>query len=408
MRPLVINRHRSILALALVVATAAAASAGPADPPLNRNLGAYLKNFILSSPCNIGVNCKQPTTSSECGNAIFEDPNFADGSQLAADIVKFSVSGGSVWQVFRNGGSSTVGTTIRHPGMQPDGTNLLDPLPILQGDPDGDGNPTCGPNCTPDYGDIEKLCGFPTVFPGCNPGLPITVANGADCNPLAQDQVPGNGRCDLAAGAYGDLQVQNFGKVTFQGGDYEFCSVTYGRNTNTIADAPSVINIPAPGSMNVNNESTFGTKCGDITVHMKGAGTFSLGRNVNVNAFVCAPQALVTLGDSNKLTGQFVGDVVQSNKNNDGFCCGGGGSCTCVDTFAPTTAKVGDTITFTSNCDLNNATAVTICGINANISTKSASELKAVVPAGASGPCVVKISSAVGTYTAAGTLTVTP
>jgi hypothetical protein len=413
MRPLMTVMRRSALGVALVVATTTVAGAA-GNPPLNRNLGAYfvfasrttrLKNFHLLSPCNIGVNCAQPSTQSECGQAIFSEPEAADGSQIAADSVSISQAGGKVWQIFRNKGGPLTGTIIGLPGMQPDGTDLLDPLPILA-DLDMDGIPSCGPNCTPDYGDIEAACGFPAVFPGCDPGRPILVSSNSDCDPLGEDQNTGNSRCDLAPGAYGILQVLNGGNVTFLGGDYQFCNVAYGKNTNTIANGPTTIDIPAPGSMNINNLSSFGSQCGDFTIRMKGAGTFGLGRNVNLNAFVCAPQATVNLGDSNFLTGQFVGDTVLSNKNNEGRCCGG--SCTCVDAFSPTSGMVGDEITLTSNCNLNNATGVKICGIVATINSKNATELKVKIPVGASGACAIEVESVPGVYTVAGTLNVTP
>jgi hypothetical protein len=413
MRPLMSVMRRSALGVTLVVATATVAAAA-GNPPLNRNLGAYfifasrtarLKNMNLASACNIGVNCARPNTSSECGTAIFEHPNAADGSQIAADIVNITQAGGSVWQLFRNGGGPLAGTTIRLPGMQPDGTDLLSPLPILD-DIDGDGNPSCGLNCDPDYGDVEAACGFPTPFPGCDPGRPILVNSGSDCDPLAEDQNPGNGRCDLAPGAYGILQVQNGGNVTFVGGDYQFCNVAYGKNTSTIASSATTIEIPAPGSMNVNNQSSFGNQCGDFTIRMQGAGTFSLGRGVSINAFVCAPEALLSLGDGNFLTGQFVGDTVLSNKNNEGRCCGG--LCTCINSFTPTSGKVGDIITLNSDCNLNNATGVKICDIDTPIITKSATQATVAIPVGASGACTVKVESVPGVYKAAGTLNVMP
>jgi hypothetical protein len=144
---------------------------------------------------------------------------------------------------------------------------------------------------------------------------------------------------------------------------------------------------------------------------VKGVVSTTFGRNGNMAMNLCAPSALVNLGHNNVLTGQFVGDTVQSDEDNDGHCCASG-NCTCFDEFHPSTVKVGDTLTLTSACDLTKATAVTICDVPVATPfvSQSASEIKVLVPSipGLPKSCAVKIISPVGVYTANDTLQVNP
>jgi hypothetical protein len=412
MRPFKTSTRRLALSVILLGGLSGVASA--AGHTFRRDLKGFfafaeremhLKNLTLSDACNVGVNCAQPSPNSECGNIILDDAQFADGSQIGADVVKFTKPGASVWEVFHNKPPAIAASIIRDPGMQPDGSDLLGALPILP-NLDGDANPSCDSNCNPDVGDLEAACGFPDPFPSCDPSKPVTVPSNSDCVGAA-DGTPGNSRCDLAPGTYGDLQVQNFGKLNLTGGGYVFCSVNVGKNATILADSPAIVDIADGGFFNLNNESSFGQKCGDIAVRLKGTDSVAFGRNASVTAFVCAPGGTINLGHANQLTGQFIGDSVFANQDNDGHCCAGG-VCTCFDSFAPTSAKVGDTITLTSMCDLTSATGVKICGINAIITSKTAGELKVTVPAGATGSCSVQVESAAGVYTAGGTLTIVP
>lgn len=377
--------------------------------PLRRDLPSYfifalrnadLKNMSVLGPCNVGVDCAQPSTNSSCGVVDQENVLYADGSQIAGDLVRFSKPGANVFQVFRNKGAPLSGVTIRDPGPQPDGTNLLQPLPIL-GDVDHDGNPSCGPGCVVDAGDLAVACGFPSPFPACAPGNPVHAVAGSDCVGVP-DAVPGNGRCDLAAGAYGDLTVANAAAIDLTGGDYVFCNVNVGKSTTTTTSAASTLDVA--GEVHVNNDARFGQQCGDLVLNAKGAGGFTFGRNSAIVGTFCAPERTLALGHDNDLTGQFIGDVVRADSNDRGHCCGG--SCSCYDAFAPSAAQPGETIDLTSGCDLTNVTEVTICGVDAPIASKSVGTLEATVPALPAGPCPVSVVSAAGTFTGVGTLTI--
>lgn len=366
---------------------------------LRRDLGSYFifanrsvsgKNMRLLSACNIGVNCAQPSQNSSCGTISFEDAFFADGSQIAGDKGNFNKAFADAFQAFLNKGGPFPNLLVRNPPIQSFAT------PIITG--------TCDNACNPDVSAIEALCGVPNPFPACDPTKFVQVNPGGDCQG-APDGVPGNGACDLGPGTYGDVNVKNDAKITFAGGTYNLCSLTFGKNADGSAASATVINIDDAGAFRVNNASNFGSQCGEFTINVSGKGVVSFGRNASIAAKVCAVASDINLGHNNDLLGQFVGDTVTANRDNDARCCGG---CTCFDEFSPTSAKAGDNVTLTSQCDLNNTTAVKVCGVTATIVSKSANTLVFTVPAVAPGPCPIDLESATGVYRAFQQLTVLP
>lgn len=377
-------RGRSgILAVGLAMSLALGSPAGA--QPLRTDLSSYfvfaqrnasLKNLHLNDRCNVGVGCVQPSANSSCGVVNLDDVLFGDGSQIAGDVVKIR-SGGNVFQVFRNSTNSLAGVVIRQPPVQPL------PNPIIPG--------SCGQGCSTNPAPLEVACGFPNPFPSCTPGAPVTVAVGKDC---PGDTMTGNGRCDLPPGSYGLIEVQNGAAMTLASGTYVACSFRVGKNAEVLGSA-SLVLIPGAGFFKVNNSSLVGQQCGDITVLLKGAGDVSLGKGSTIAAKVCAPESTIGLGNGNQLTGQFVGDTVVADFGNNAQCCD---RCTCFDDFTPKTARVGDTVTLTGGCDMTNAQAVRICAIPAPIVSKTASEVRVKVPAGASGQCVVELDSGPGTF----------
>ena len=70
----------------------------------------------------------------------------------------------------------------------------------------------------------------------------MRAAPESDCEG-APDAVLGNGRCDLAPGTYGDLSVLNDAKLTLLGGTYTFCGFQFGRRTETVASAATIVNV---------------------------------------------------------------------------------------------------------------------------------------------------------------------
>lgn len=403
-------RMAAVVGGSLLLASVAAA----ANPPLVTDLSRYfifsmknagLKNITLLGACNIGVNCAQPNPNSSCGVTTNENVFYADGSQLAADVSKFNRPGASVWQLFSNQVNGASNLVVRLPGSKPDGSDPL-VLPILP-DLDGDGNPSCkteAQSCVPDNGDLAVACGFPAVAPACDPTLPVKVVPASDCIG-APDAVPGNGRCDLPPGTYGDLNVQNAGLLTLVGGDYVVCGLLIGKSTTTTIGTPAVIDVL--GDLRINNDSTFGQGCKGITVRLHGFGDSSFGRNATIQGDFCAPDRTMLIGHNNDLTGRFIGDTITADSNNRGHCCDPvATACACFDDFSPTTAMVGDAITLVGSCDMAATTGVRICGLAATFTVVTPTEISAQVPAGAAGACPVQLDSSAGTYTASATLTV--
>lgn len=394
-------RSREIGTLLALMAGLTLVAAPVAAQPLKRDLGSYfifaqkfarLKNFSMDNACNVGVNCAAPNASSTCGELLFDAATFADGSQTVGDRTFCTAPGAVVSQLFKNQGGPCNGITLLHPPVEP-----FDPMPIIAG--------TCGVGCVPDNTAIEALCGFPVPFPTCDPSKPVKVQPGQDCIG-APDTAPGNGRCDLAPGVYGNISVRNKGSISLTAGNYDVCLFKVGRDATVTADS-AVIRIPDGGEFKGGGGSHIGQMCGDITVLMKGTKSrLTFGRLLTVYAKVCAPESALKLGHGNHFFGQFVGDTVTANRDNHGMCCGS--HCTCIDSFSPSSAKMGDTVTLTGNCNLNNTTGVEICGVAAIITNKTATELKVTVPAVAPGQCTIRVLSATGFFDAASKLTVTP
>lgn len=406
-------RHSFVVCAAALFAATSVAAAPTPDPPLNRDLSVYfifsmrhthLKDMKMTQRgCNVGVNCQRPSAHSDCGVILHDAPYYADDSQIAGCTAKFAKPGGSIWQLFTDHPMSLENVVIRHPGINPDGTNPCN-APILP-DVDGDGQPSCqtvGQQCVPDFGDLYASCDFPVSFPACDPGKPVKAAVQADC---AGDTQPGNEMCDLAPGVYGDVQVLNGATLNLDGpGEYVMCSLVAGRNVKIFGPG-AMIYVPDGGQFKVNNGSIVGLNCGDVGLKVNGAGTVHFGRNSSINMRVCAPESTVRLGHGNKLFGQFFGYIVDSDASNEGGCCPG--MCTCFDTLDPTQAHEGDTITLESHCDLTVATSVEVCGITAPMLTQTSDKITAQVPVGTSGSvCDVEVLSPAGTFIHVDQLTV--
>src|SRR5262245_35556403 len=401
--------HHVLAAMLLAVATAGPAVA--AGPPLRRDLDSYvifglrsvgLKDMTVTGGCNVGVDCAQPTANSDCGVVTHENPNYADGSQIAGDRARFNTGGGIIFQLFSNDATGLENVFLGSPPVEPV------TLPIL-GDLDGDGKQSCAAGCVVDAGDLAKACGFPTPSPACDPAKGVVVTPLADCP--SGDVLPGNQRCDLPPGVYGNLEVRDQASLTFAGGNYVVCDLNVGKNTETLANAATTVQ--ASGVVRVSNDSNFGPaagqSCGLIRVNVNGPGTFSFGRQATINGYFCAPERTMQIGHDNNLTGRFFADTVSGDSNNRAFCCLGAptdAGCACLDSFAPTVASVGTIVTLFSTCSLDVATEVRICDIAAPIVAQTEDKIEATVPAGAAGACQLQLISPAGVFTAAGTLTV--
>jgi hypothetical protein len=404
-------------AITVAATIAIGAQAAWAQPALKRDLDSYfifalqsasLKNFNLNGACNVGVNCAQPSSNSSCGVIVHENATYDQGSQIVGDVARFNRPGAVIWQLFSNKPSGLNNVSIGLPPVQSF-------VPPVLGNIDGDANPSCSTanqQCVVDYGDLYAACGFPAVFPACDLTKSIVVLPNSDCPVIINDPVPGNNVCDLEPGVWGNVSIQNGGRLNLVGGTYTFCNFQSGQHVNITASADTTIYMN--GDLDLRDDVDFGpapgTDCGQIEVFANGPGVVGFGRDSDINGYFCAPERLLRLGHNNNLTGRFFAEVVNADSNDRGFCCEEGGACACFDTLTPSTASVGANVTLTGNCGLGEATGVTLlCGLNsfpATIVTQSGTELVFTVPAGASGACQVKVESVSGVFTGTSTLTV--
>src|SRR5262249_38976821 len=109
------------------------------------------------------------------------------------------------------------------------------------------------------------------------------------------------------------------------------------------------------------------------------------------------------------LTGRFFGDAISGDSNNRAFCCADAppdNRCAAVDSFLPSAASAGRPTALSSTCARSAATGVRIGGIAAPFAPGAEEKGEVPAPRGAAGACPVQVLSPAGTYTAAGTLTV--
>jgi hypothetical protein len=296
----------------LSMTSAAAAQA----PPLRRDLADYAlfaqravqveRLFLLDG--NLGANCPG-TRLPGCGivQADLTILGAGDG-QIAGETVLLSRSESTVSQLFTRQLSVGSRVTIVTPGTEPNGTEVLFP-PILD-DVDGDNRPSCDDECRPDTGDLKKACGFPPTFPACDPGKPVIATAGSDCSGL--DAEPGNARCDLLPGAYGDLQVGFGATLALASGDYAVCNVRIERN-GVLGAAAARLLVSDGGLVRAESYATIGGTCTDLDILMDGTSRLLLDTGSTIVGDVCAPEGAIDLGISANVVGRIVGDSIRAS-----------------------------------------------------------------------------------------------
>lgn len=291
-----------------------AVTAGAAAPELRRDLDSYfllasrrarLPDVTLESACNVGVNCARPVPDDgRCGRLVLGRGRFAVGAQAAGDEVRCTKPGLALWQLFRNAGTCGDAT------IQVTPPQTFAP-PIIPG--------TCDAACVPDVAALQAACGFPEPFPSCDPGTPVTVRPGADCDGAA-DERPGNGDCDLAPGAYGAVRLDNDAQLTLDAGTYVMCGLTVGRRAS-VASTETTLAIPSSYDLRVGNGARVGFTCGLLRVLLAGDGAAALGRQTNVAARVCAPERRVRIGSGTTVSGRIVADEATTGRDIRAVCC---------------------------------------------------------------------------------------
>jgi hypothetical protein len=172
--------------------------------------------------------------------------------------------------------------------------------------------PSCGPATTfqlPIVADPVAACGFPNPFPACS----------ADSS---KSKVVIDGQTLMLApdpAGYGDVRVLAGGTLILGGGDYRFCSLRAGRNSNIFVQHPSSINVA--GTVNLANNVFLGPDPSitpqisprDIRLFVNGT-MVHFSSQADVHAALCAPTALLRLTRAAHLNGTFVADTIHTER----------------------------------------------------------------------------------------------
>jgi hypothetical protein len=350
----------------LVVAAILAATTIHAEPTLDRDLRDYmilaqrsaaLKNFAIEAPgCNIGVNCGEGHTNAACGVLNAKNASLGGVSQAVANRLCASDQFGAV---FRNepSGCDPTCDMVTDQGSGPGCTTAWEPP--LVGDLDHDGRPSCDAGCVTDPDDLAAACGVALPLPACDKKKTVFVTENHDCS--VGDVIPGNRRCDLAAGTYGTVIVRNGAWLQFSAGTTVVCNLKAGKATRVKSAGPAVVIAPDKGAIKLNNDADVGSDCGMLRF-VADRGVVHFGRNGDITADVCAIRGLAKLGHANTLRGQFFGDRVLSDFDNDGRCCASRVVVTTTTTTLATTTTTSTTTTSTTTTLGGGTTTTTLGG----------------------------------------------
>lgn len=269
--------RKSLAALGLALATAAAVSTARAAGP-SRNLADYvllgidrvkLKDQSFVGSGDVGTNETAGRGLGDSGLSFGRGVVLAAGTQAVGDVCK--ASGTKVFDLFTNRLLSPLGNvTITGTGPTP-----FAPLPL-----------------------IAPLPKLPPFSPG---NVPLVVHGG--------QTLP------LAAGAYGDVVVQNGGTLELQGGTYELRSLQTGQHVAVRADAP--VTLDAQGTFQIGDSSFIGPTDSSVAAHdivVNVGGTLvRFGAESQAVLYVFAPKATMLFGRNFVGIGQFVGRNINTD-----------------------------------------------------------------------------------------------
>jgi hypothetical protein len=162
-----------------------------------------------------------------------------------------------------------------------------------------------------------------------------------DCS--VGDLVPGNFQCDLPAGTWGAVSVQNGARIRFGAGTTVLCGLRAGRATRVSSAGPATILVPGRGNIRIGNGSDAGAGCGGLRL-VSEAGTVGLGKLGDFALDGCAVGGAMRLGHGNVLRGRFVGFKILGNHDNTGRCCASGSVSTTTTTTTTTITTTTTTI----------------------------------------------------------------
>jgi hypothetical protein len=205
------------------------------------------------------------------------------------------------------------------------------------------GVPGCGPATgfsSPIFPDLATACGFPASFPACDPSMPLTLSGGTTVV--------------LPPGVYGDVEVLGGGgnppsTLVLTGGNYVFCSMSFGREGKLLFQAPSTVNVV--GDVELGNLTFTGPADGsglgaeDLKIFVAGT-EVHFSRQSEVRAFLCAPDATLRMTAGTTVIGSFLADVIRTERI--GVTTTTTTSTSPIDTSTTTTSMLGVSTTTTT------------------------------------------------------------
>jgi hypothetical protein len=349
---------------------------------------ARLKNYNLGGggSCDIGVN-------DPAGGLVTHTHGFSAVGQVTADDC--SGASGTVSQCFCNaGGAFNVPCSSWAEPIFPD---------FIQACDDGLGG-----------GDFPAMFVVGTDDVVCKPDKDCLTPGGA----VAFDLATGNGKCDLAPGTYDLVKPMNDCTIVL-GGQYDVADWTAGKRVTVEIAAPTTLNVKGVSSDLTFGEmsTTVGAECGELRVNYEGGLTarreaaLGHGNRKQVTFFtmdICAPYATLRLQHDRIYRGHFFANVVLSDFDNGGVCCG---ACGCFDTVTPQQVQPGDQLSLEGGCNVNNIMQVLVCGADCPIVSRSPAGILCTVPTPAQAlpaTCDVEGVSATGTFISSAQVEVQP
>jgi len=269
--------------------------------------------------------------------------------------------------------------------------------------------PSCGPGTSyvgPLVADLPAACGVPEEFPGCSGGAAVNVAAGDERT--------------LPPAVYGDVDVggaaSRHGRLVLTGGRYVFCSLRTRRGS--VLEADSAAQVFVAGDVRIGPKSRLGP-AKDLDILTQGS-RFSISRNADVGARVCALDGTLHVTDGATLTGRFVaGQVIAGRIKLAGLETQPSPTTTTTSTSSttsstPSTSTTSSTTTSTSGASTTSSTTTTSSTVASSTTTTtspttttSSSSVPSTTTTSTSGPPSTTTSSIIPTTTSSTSTSIT-
>jgi hypothetical protein len=154
-----------------------------------------------------------------------------------------------------------------------------------------------GPRGVPELPLTDPFCPVPEFMCGTSA---VRVDGGSVMGPLAP-------------GSYGTVRILNGGTLRLAPGTFDFCELRTGRRTSILTTGPTTINVV--GKVRLANGSVFGPVSGAPTPILNVLGSqVRIGAGSELQAYISAPGALLTVGRLGHLVGSFCVYRTRSDK----------------------------------------------------------------------------------------------